>query len=157
MKKIFLIPVLVLGLFACGGESNTTEDKTPEEEVEEVKEPDYEALAKDACDCVNSSTDQLSPAIMKVIVDSGGDESKLEELMTVFAEEDPIQAMQDVQLMQGSMVQEITSCMDGLESKYADVYSLESEADIQEKLLAELKNMDGCTSSFVFMKMGMAN
>ncbi|GAB5416607.1 MAG: hypothetical protein Crog4KO_34310 [Crocinitomicaceae bacterium] len=139
MKKLFILPALALSLFAC----NVADDA------------DYKALAKDACDCVNKSTDQLSPEMMQVIVDSEGDETKLQELMAAYASENPMQAMQDAQAMQGSMVTDITTCMEGLEKKYDDVYSTDSEAEIQKKILDELKAMDDCKSSYAFMKMGM--
>jgi hypothetical protein len=139
MKKLLILPLLALSLFAC----NVADDA------------DYAALAKDTCDCVNKSTEQLSPEMMQVIADSDGDQTKMQELMGVYASENPMQAMNDAQVMQGTMVQELTSCIDGLKSKYDDVYSTDSDEEVQDKILEELKSMDDCKSSYAFMKMGM--
>ena len=93
----------------------------------------------------------------KVITDSDGDEAKFQKLMESYASENPMQAMQDAQAMQGAMSTEMISCLDGLKTKYDDLYTNDSETEVQNKLLEELKAMEDCKSSYVFMKMGMAN
>lgn len=140
MKKLLILPLLVVSLFAC----NVAGDA------------DYAELAKDTCDCVNKSTEQISPEMLQVIVDSDGDQAKMQELMGEYASNNPTQAMQDAQLMQGAMVTDLTSCIEGLKSKYEDVYSTDSETEVQEKILKELKGMDDCKSAYAFMKIGMA-
>lgn len=139
MKKLLLLPALSLALFAC----NVAGDE------------DYEALAKDACGCINESTGELSDEMIKVIVDADGDQAKLEELMGEYMAADPSAAMKDVQAMQGSMVQDMTTCMEGLEKKYDDVYSTDSEEEVQKKIMEKLEAMDDCKSSVAIMKLGL--
>ena len=68
MKKLFiLLPALALSLFAC----NVAGDE------------DYKALAKDACDCVNKSTESLSPEMKKVIMCSDNAEKYSNNLFPV--------------------------------------------------------------------------
>ncbi len=160
MKKILLLHILAFSLVACGDNGKTDETAADEKDSPEKEEvvdmaAQYESLAQDACDCVNESTAQLSPEMVQVIVDSEGDQTKLQELMAVFMSENPTQAMEDAQAMQGPMVTEITECMERVEKKYDDVYSTDSDTEIQQKILNELKAMDDCKSSYTFMKMGM--
>jgi len=138
MKKLFILPALALSLFAC----NVADDA------------DYEAVAKDTCDCVNKSTEALSPEMMQVIADSNGDETKLQDLMSKYASENPMQAMQDAQLLQGAFVQDLTECMEGVEKKYDDLYANEEEAE--KNIMAALEKMDDCKTTYAILKMGLA-
>lgn len=141
MKKLLILPAALFVLFSC----NVAGDS------------EYKEMAKDACDCVNKSTKELSPEMIDVIVSSDGDKSKLNEKMTAYAQDNPIQAMADATKMQQSMMPELTTCMGALEEKYKNVYSSESEAEIQKKLIDFMKKMEGCESSVAFLKMGMNN
>ena len=139
MKKLFILPLLSLVLFAC---DNTTDE-------------DFEAFAKDACGCVNESTAQLSPEMLKILDEFGGDKVKMQEMMAEYAAENPTQAMEDASLMQGAVINDFTQCLDKVQKKYSDKYTSKTDEEVQEALLAALKEMDGCESSYGMVKMAL--
>lgn len=141
MKKFLILPAALFVLMSC----NVAGDS------------DYEDMAKDACDCVNKSTKELSPEMIEVIISSEGDKDKLSEKMTAYAQDNPMQAMADATKMQNTMMPELTACMGTLEKKYKNVYTSESEAEVQVKLLEFMKKLEGCESSVAFIKMGINN
>lgn len=140
MKKLLILPALALMLFSCGGGDS---------------EENFKALSKDACDCVNKSTEQLSPEMIKVLEDSDGDQQKMQELMGEYAAANPTQAMEDATLMQGDMMNTMVSCLDDVQKEYADSFEGLTDKEVQEKMLVELKSMDGCKSSYTLVKMAI--
>jgi hypothetical protein len=139
MKKLLILPLLALTLFSCGSDS----------------EEDFKALSQDACDCVNESTKELSPEMIKVLADSEGDQAKMEKLMGDYAEANPMQAMQDATLMQGEMINNMTTCLDGVQKKYADSFDGMTDKEVQEKMMEQLKGMEDCKSSYTLVKMAI--
>ncbi len=136
-----MLPVALFVLFSC----NIAGDA------------EYQEMAKDACDCVNKATKNLSPEMIDVIVSSDGDKVKLQEKMAAYAKEFPFQAVEDATKMNESMMPELSACLKSVEQKYKNVYSTESDEEIQIKLLAFLKKTNGCESAAAFFKLSMDN
>lgn len=140
MRKTLLLPALLITLLAC---DNSTDQ-------------DFKNIAKDTCDCVNILADDLSPGMIKLISESDGDEAKLEQGMMDLMLEDQETTMNDVNILQGNAAVEMESCMAKVEKKYDDVYTTLSENEVLEKIMVELKTMNGCESTVAIIKMGMA-
>lgn len=139
MKKLLILPALALMMFSCGTDT----------------EENFKALSKDACDCVNKSTKELSPEMIKVLEDCEGDQAKMQELMGEYASDNPTQAMADATLMQGEMMNEMVTCLDGVQKEYADSFEGMSDTEVQEGMMEQLKVMDGCKSSYTLVKMAI--
>ena len=140
MKKLLLLPALLITLIACNNAS----------------EEDFKNIAKDTCDCVNLVAKDLSPGMTKLIIDADGDQTKLEAGMMDLMLEDQETTMNDVNILQGKAIQDMETCMAKLEKKYDDVYTQLSETEILDKLMVELEKMSDCKSSVAIIKMGMA-
>src|SRR3989338_4295504 len=120
MKKLFyiLLAPVVLSLGAC----NMADDS------------DYENMANDICDCVNSGKN-VETAIQEI------------------AMEDPAQAMKDAEEMMG-LEAGMTKCGEDLEKKYENVYSSDTEAEVQKKLVETLKKNKSCAFTYAMYKLG---
>ncbi|MCR9172392.1 MAG: hypothetical protein NXI10_07880 [bacterium] len=139
MKKLLILPVLSLILFSCG---NTTEE-------------DYKNMAQDSCDCVNKATAQLSPRMQDILNEFGGDQARMESMMAEYAMEDQAAAMEDAQKFQGAVINDFTTCLDGVQKKYSDKFTTDSDEEVQKKMLDILKDLDGCASSYGMVKMAI--
>ncbi len=139
MKKILLLPALMITLFACNNAS----------------EEDFKNIAKDTCDCVNLVAKDLSPGMTAVIIEADGDQAKLQEGMMDLMLEDQATTMNDMNVLQGKAIKDMETCMTKLETKYDNVYTQLSEAEVLEKMMAELEKMSDCKSSTAIIKMGM--
>ncbi len=141
MKSTLLISTLLLTLLSCNLSS----------------EQDYEAVAKDTCDCVNVFTSTLSDRMIQIMQESDGDQSKLEAAMMEYMLEDPEQGLKDVQALEnGESMKEMEACMAQLEEKYNSLYTTLSEEEIAQKIIEKLEGMKGCESTAVIMKLGVA-
>lgn len=139
MIKILLVPALLMSILAC----DTTTDE------------DFKNIAKDTCDCVNLVAKDLSPGMIKLIIDADGDQAKLEAGMMDLMVADQEATMNDVSILQGSATNDMEACMTKLESKYDNVYTTLSESEILDKMMTELKKMPDCKSSVAIIKMGL--
>ena len=140
MKRLLVLPALLFVVGAC----NIADDT------------DYEAVAKDTCQCVKDATDNLSPEAKDLIIGSNGDLEKFKSDFETYATEDPMKAMNDAMEMQKLAEPEFQTCIDGLKTKYDDVYSTDSEEEVQKKILEVLEDMDGCDITVAVFKIGIA-
>jgi len=120
-------------------------------------EQDYEAVAKDTCDCVSVFTEGLSPKMLEIMEASNGDEAKLQADMMAYVAENPEEGMKDIEALENETgMQEMEACMARLEEKYNSMYTTLSEEEIAEKIIEKLEGMEGCESTAVIMKLGVA-
>jgi hypothetical protein len=140
MKYSLLLSGLILSLFACNVSNET----------------DYKNMAADTCDCVSKLTNNLSPEMMAILETFDGDQAALEAKMMEYMEADPVAGMKDVQILEGSGQAEMTACMEKVEKKYDDVYTMLSEEQVAEKIIEKLETMDGCKSTITILRVGMA-
>lgn len=140
MNKLFylLICPAVLSLGAC----NMAGDK------------DYENMATDICDCVNKSTTGISDGMKDAVVDAVKNGKNLEAALTEKMMEDPEQGMKDAQAMT-QLETGLTGCMNTLEKKYDDVYTSESETEVQQKLMVTLEKNQSCPFTHAIFKLGV--
>ncbi|MDA9298887.1 hypothetical protein N9P79_00810 [Crocinitomicaceae bacterium] len=136
MKNLLFISTLLIGLSAC----------------DMADDSDYEGMASDLCGCFNEATAGLSDEGRKVIEDAGENGIDTQTALMEFTQEDPIQGMKDAQILQGLGDGDFMSCVNDLESKYNDVYTTGTEAEIQEKLIDAMKDVKKCKLTYAFMK-----
>jgi len=139
MKKlIYLLCPAILALGAC----NVADDK------------DYDNMAADICDCVNKSTTGISDGMKSTLIQADKEGKDLQTAVTEYMMKDPEQGMKDAEAMMG-LETGMSGCMKDLEKKYNDVYSTESEKEVQDKLMAKLKTNKDCAFTYTIAKMGM--
>ena len=141
MKKLLFIPAIVLGLAAC----NTASDK------------DYENMTTDLCECMNSSTEGLSDDMKNTLIDAGKNGEDIQAAIEKLAMDKPMQTMQDGQLLMQIGEDMQNGCLKDLEKKYENVYTLESEADVQKKIVETMEGKDGCGLTYAILKMALDN
>jgi hypothetical protein len=139
MKKLFyvLLAPVVLSLGAC----NMADDA------------DYENMANDICDCVNKNTDGISEGMKTAIVDAVNSGKDVETAIQEIAMKDPAQAMKDAEQMM-NLDAGMTKCGEDLEKKYENVYSSDTEAEVQKKLVETLKKNKSCSFTYAMYKLG---
>ncbi|MDB2656458.1 hypothetical protein N9Y60_00225 [Crocinitomicaceae bacterium] len=138
MKKLLILPVLAMALFACNMAS----------------EEDYNNMAEDMCDCIEGSTKGMSDRGKQILGDSDGDATKLQQDLIAYMTEDPVGSAKDMEVM-AAMETDMVECSDKLEKKYDDVYTSESEDEIMKKLMEAVNNLDdGCKISKAILNAG---
>lgn len=118
-----------------------------------ASDADYDAMAKDMCDCVNKSSDGISDEMKDAIIQSEKDGTDMEKAMTAVMMKDLEKGMADAQGMQDLGIK-MQDCSKDLEKKYDQVYTSESEDQVIEKILNALKSKDGCEFTYAIMKLG---
>ena len=139
MKNLLFITTLLIGLSAC----NMADDG------------DYKGMATDMCACFNDATVGLSDEGRKAIEDAGKNDTDMQTALMEYAQENPMQAMQDGQVLAGLEEGNVMECIAKLETKYADVKTTDSEAEVQEKLIDVMKDIKGCELTYAFVKAGL--
>ena len=137
MKKLLYLALPVaLGLGAC----NMAGDD------------DYENMANDICDCMNKNTETVSDDMKKAIIDAVDSGKAPDEAMQEIAMKDPAQAMKDGQAMMDAGPK-VEKCVTDLEKKYENVYSNETEAEVEKRLLETLKKNESCEWTYALYKL----
>lgn len=152
MKTILFLSVFSLVLFSC---ENSTTEKEAEDTEQSTSEQDYKDMAQDACDCVNNATAQLSPRMQKILNEFDGDEEKMKQLMVDYTIDDQTAALEDAQKFQGPVIIDFTTCLDGVQKKYDDKFTTDSDDEIKQKMVDILKELEGCSSSYGMVKMAI--
>ena len=117
----------------------------------------YVKTAQGMCDCVNQSTADLSQRMIDIIIDAAGDQQKLEEAVFEYASEDQEAVERDVEVMNGSMMNEMVSCFERVKSDYEDIYRGDSENEAEAKIVEAMRSLDGCEVAVGFFELGVAN
>lgn len=140
MKQLIYLAILpvALSLGAC----NVANDK------------DYENMATDICDCVNKSSEGMSEGMKDAFINGMKKGEDIEKMITDRAMEDPETAMKDAQIMMG-LEKDMATCMKDLEKKYNNVYTSETEKEVQQKLIKTMEKGQGCAFTHAIMKLGM--
>lgn len=139
MKKLFYFALpLALGLGAC----NMAGDE------------DYDNMANDICDCMNKNTASVSDGMKSAIIDAVSSGKNAEQAMQEIAMKDPEQAMKDGQAMIDAGPK-VETCITDLEKKYENVYSNETESEVEKRLLETLKKNKSCEWTYSLYKMSV--
>ena len=125
MKNLLFITTLLVGLSACNM----------------ADEGDYEGMATDMCKCFNDATAGLSDEGRKAIVDAGKNDTDMQQALMEYAQENPMQAMADGQVLSSLGEADVMACISALEEKYDDVYTTDSESEVQDKLIEVMKDI----------------
>ena len=121
-----------------------------------ANEEDYKNMATDMCGCVNDATANLSDEGKKIIIASGENGTNLSADLLEYGQKDPVQAMQDNIVMASLGEIESMDCVKNLEKKYADVYSTDSEKEMQEKLVKVMGDIKECQLTYSLMKTALS-
>jgi hypothetical protein len=92
-----------------------------------------------------------------ILTDTQGDQEKLGVALEVYVAEDMEAAMQDMDLLQGLVLTDMTTCFDRVSEDYEDLYTSSSEEEILEGLLEAMEDNESCQGSLAFMKLGIAS
>jgi len=115
----------------------------------------YREAAQGMCDCVNESFMDLSERMRDIVLDAAGDEQKFEEEAYDYATEDPEAAALDFELIEGSVMTSMESCFDRIVNDYEDVYTEDSDEEVEKKLIEALRTLDGCETAVAFFELGI--
>ena len=118
-----------------------------------ASEKDYKNVTKDVCQCITKVTDKISPQLLNIIALSSSDEKAAEAAMAQYMEDDPMNALTEIMVID-SLGKSMESCISDLEKKYGDLYSLENDKEIQNKVLEIMKNDKSCSTAYGLMKLG---
>jgi hypothetical protein len=139
MKKLlYVLCPLALALGAC----NMADEK------------DFDNMAADVCGCVNNNTGALSDGMKQTIIDADKNGEDLQQAVMAYAMKNPEQGMKDAEAMTG-LEKGMEGCMKDLEKKYNDVYSTDTEDEIQKKLIEKLAVNKDCAFTYAIVKMGL--
>ena len=141
MKKLLLITTLLVGITAC----NIADDG------------DYNEMATDMCECFNEGLEGLSDGGKRAIVDAGKNDSDMQAALMEYGQEHTMEAMQDAKVLESLQDGNVMECVGGLEKKYEDVYSSDSDEVKQEKLVEAMKGIKICELTYALVKAGMLN
>jgi len=115
---------------------------------------DYANVAEDICGCVNSKSEDISEGMKTAIIDAVETGQEMEASVDAYATENPDQAIKDgVAMME--LGERIEGCIADLEIKYKDLYSNESDEEIERRLLEALKKNDKCKWTHALIKSEM--
>lgn len=117
-------------------------------------EADYESMATDICDCVNKNTTGISEGMKNTFIDAMKNDKDFQAAVTEYVMKNPEVGMKDAEAMT-QLESGMESCMNDLEKKYDDVYSNESEEEVQKKLVAKLEANKDCAFTYAIVKLGM--
>jgi len=138
--KRFILPLL--GLTLALGSCNMANDD------------DYKNMSKDMCDCVNKNSNGISAGMRDAIIKASKDGANMESLVQEQVMKDPEQGMKDVEAIMG-LAEGMEKCGTDLETKYKDVYTNDTEKEVQDKLMKIIETEKGCEFTAALMKIGM--
>lgn len=120
----------------------------------EASREDYVELAQDMCGCVESNAKGLSPGMREVLIKSGYDPSQMEALMQEFMMEHLEEGMNDIEVLQ-NIGDGMDKCVNKLSKKYKNIYSHQTEEEIQAMLVDILGEEKGCELTYALMMIGL--
>ncbi|MFM7725983.1 MAG: hypothetical protein ACKO7B_04725, partial [Flavobacteriales bacterium] len=115
---------------------------------------DYARVAEDICGCVNSKSEDISQGMKTAVIDAVENNQEIEASIDAFAEENPDQALKDGLAMM-ELGERIEGCIADLETKYKDLYSNESDEEIERRLLEALRKNKECKWTHALIKSEM--
>ncbi|MDB2656459.1 hypothetical protein N9Y60_00230 [Crocinitomicaceae bacterium] len=143
MKNLLLIPIfLIATVYTFAAEAPKGDDP-------------YEEAAKQMCDCVNQSLGLLSERMVNAIVDADGDDAILEAELEKYAEENLDGMIADLEMLEGSMLDDMTNCFDRVAGNFEDVYTDDSDEEVEAKIIETMASQEGCENSVAFFRLGI--
>lgn len=118
-------------------------------------EEDYSALSKDMCDCVEKSTANMSDGMRTAVVDASKNGKDFQASLMEYMMKDPEAAQKDAEIL-GNMGTDLDKCGKDLETKYKDIYTNDTEKQVQDKLMKAMEKEKGCEFTYALMKIGMS-
>lgn len=141
--KRFLYPIACLAFVAAVSSCNMAGND------------DYENLSNDMCACVNESSKGVSKEMKDAFVDAEKSGKNVESIVSDMAAKDPTKAMEDATALM-ELGTKMEKCGADLEKKYKDIYTTDSEKQVQDKLIAALKDHKDCAFTYAIIKLGMS-
>ena len=112
---------------------------------------DYANVAEDICGCVNTKSEDISQGMKTAIMDAVETGQDMESAVDAYATENPDQALKDGLAMM-ELGERIEGCITELEVKYKDLYSSESDEEIERRLLEALEKNAKCKWTHALIK-----
>jgi hypothetical protein len=117
----------------------------------EANDSDYDALAKDMCECASVHASKISPEMQRAMITSVEEGTNVQASINAVFVTDPKSGMADMRAID-NLGTELKKCSERLNSKYSSVYTNESEKEVIKKLLNSLKTIQGCEFTYALMK-----
>ena len=117
-----------------------------------ANDDDYKNLANDLCDCVNKNSKDISPEMREKIIQSAEKGMEIEKVLKDAIQDDPDKGMKDYHAVMAFM-EHVQTCVTGLEKKYKDIYTADSEEEMQKKLIDVFKAEKDCDLTYAIKRM----
>jgi len=145
MKNILSLITFVVAANVCVAQTDST--LVADIEV-------YQSMASDMCGCFNTATAGLSEEGRKVIEEAGRSDKGIQAVLMEYAERNPEQAAADGEVLTNMGGEDLMKCIEGLEEKYSDIYSVDSEDEVESNIIGAMSKLEVCWLSLAFMKAG---
>lgn len=124
----------------------------------QASQEDYENMTADMCDCFSPLKEDLSNGMQEAIIESANTNGNFEEVISDYAMQNPSEAMADATVLMSleDPGNEIQTCIAGLETKYKDIKTMESETEVQNKIIEILEKREGCELTYALVKLGLS-
>jgi len=108
---------------------------------------EYANIATEMCECVNKSSNALSPEFKDAIIMADGDLNKFQTSALELQRKNPEKFQKELQeIMQSE------TCMNNIELKYQDLYTREKKEVVQDNLLNAMKENGDCKFTYSLIK-----
>lgn len=115
---------------------------------------DYANVAEDMCSCLNSKSEDISQGMKTAIIDAVEKNQTIEHAMEAYALQNPDSMENDIIAM-AQLGESFEACGVDLEVKYKDLYTNDSDKEIQRRLLEALNKNQKCKWTAAITKAGM--
>lgn len=114
--------------------------------------------AADVCGCTKALENKLSPAFVKIMIESSTAENPdqyIEEKMSALDSEQMMTIVPDLEVLSELEKEEgeFITCINDLEKKYDNVYTFDEEKSMKE-VLTEMEKLD-CAFGVAILKLGL--
>lgn len=116
-----------------------------------ANDDDYANVAEDLCSCVNSKSEDISQGMKTALIEATEKNQSMTDAMETFTEQNPDMTANDL-IAISLLGEKIEDCNKDLEVKYKDVYTNESDYEIERRLLEALRENDNCKWTYSLIK-----
>lgn len=119
-----------------------------------ARESDYENAANDLCNCINKNSDGISESTKSSIISLSKSDGSMEDVFAKMTINDPELIIKDGEALMQLGVK-IEGCGKEIEKKYDNIYTNESDEEIQKRFLEILGENGNCEWTYALVKLGL--
>lgn len=117
-----------------------------------ANDSDIDKMAAEMCECWRPANESVSDEGKAVILESAENNTDFEEALMEYGERNPEQAEKDAEAFGIIESSSVESCLSSLETKYNELYTTDTDEELQEKLVRALKKQKNCEVLYGFVK-----